>query len=655
MLEFYESFQKCDIPKSLANLVYDTNGQLQLIEELNKVNVFIGANNSGKSLILREILRDKRNKYYGETRKKQITDLLEKILDKLSVLHSSVGVGCVEVKIQNSQSTVYNFGMFNTARRNELLEIGANCDISSKITTISTLILQHPYALKQYEGLHLFLGPNKGYNIADKNQRDSFAEALNDLRMTVPIVFKELEKFIFPDSSKNLQIYIPSIRTLRPFASATKLKGLTELEYSFESLIVHNGEELPQTIQDLRIGEHEEREKLERFQNFLSEEFFDKKSIVLNLPPKAKNSSMTIKIGDEKERPIYELGDGLQMIIILTFPFFNYEKGFVVIEEPELFIHPGLQKRLVNFFCTHKLTENFQIFIATHSNHIIDSISLTSKASLFTVKKKNKEGDNSKNKISDFLLENVANGKETILKLLGITNSSVYLSNSTIWVEGITDKLYIQKYISEYIKQSDLKEEFKDCKNFQEGLHYSFSLTGGDSIVHWNFDEESEYEEYTKSIIVYKFCSKSFLIVDNDFGKNTKRKEALVKLLNDRFYELNCPEIENLLTEDIIKKTIMEYSTVKNAVDTNILPDLKSDILTKNKLGYVIDEILLKDFPKAKKFSNASKEGKKSGLKSADKFDFCTIALDHIQYKTMSNEAKELVEKLLRFVKSQNL
>ena len=364
---------------------------------------------------------------------------------------------------------------------------------------------------------------------------------------------------------------------------------------------------------------------------------------------------MTIKIGDEREQPIYNLGDGLQMVIILTFPFFAYERGFIVIEEPELFIHPGLQKRLLNFLCNHPRTKHFQIFIATHSNHVVDSINLTNKVSLFSVQKKFKSNNEKEDeKLPDFIVENVAYGDQNLLRLLGITNSSVYLSNSTVWVEGITDRLYIQKFITEYLKQSVIKDKYKVCKDYQEGINYSFALTGGDSIVHWDFDDASEYEEYKNSIIVKKFCGKSLLIVDCDFGKNLKRKQYLKELLGNRFIELKLPEIENLLSVEIIKKTLIDFESVGSKIDLDDLPEIDHGLLRKHKIGYIIDEKLLKKHVSIKLFARKSRKKENASLKSADKYFFCEKSLKYININSMSKQSVKLVEQILDFIIMQN-
>ena len=57
-----------------------------------------------------------------------------------------------------------------------------------------------------------------------------------------------------------------------------------------------------------------------------------------------------------------------------------------------------------------------------------------------------------------------------ILMNLGVQNSSVFLSNATIWVEGITDRLYLRAYMKKYIEElenSDDEKNKNEAKNLR--------------------------------------------------------------------------------------------------------------------------------------------------------------------------------------------
>ena len=82
-----------------------------------------------------------------------------------------------------------------------------------------------------------------------------------------------------------------------------------------------------------------------------------------------------------------------------------------------------------------------QFFITTHSNHIIDLYNGTDNISIYKFKNSNKEK-------SRFYMERVLPNDVSILDEIGAKNSSVFMSNCTIWVEGISDKIYLTKYLT---------------------------------------------------------------------------------------------------------------------------------------------------------------------------------------------------------------
>src|SRR6266481_5930628 len=65
-------------------------------------------------------------------------------------------------------------------------------------------------------------------------------------------------------------------------------------------------------------------------------------------------------------------------------------------------------------------------------------------------------------------------------------NSSVFLSNSTIWVEGITDRRYVSHYLDLY--QNHLRDEseansLSAPRRYRQDLHYSFVEYAGATLL----------------------------------------------------------------------------------------------------------------------------------------------------------------------------
>ncbi len=650
MLKFYEAYQQYNIPPALKDELFDRDGNnLEAIKNINKINIFIGPNNSGKSKIIRELLREKPALFYGEHNWQRIETPLRAFFDTVQTSLKTISAA-EHFVINNSQNgAVINSDEIEN-KKLQYLVYTKNYNITEVIEHIRQQYISMPSGLNRTVAYNMRAQNSEAH--FDAAKVESLFRVLEELSAAAVILIGKLQDLEIPETIKDAfsKVYIPSVRTLRPFGSRADIKKETLEEYNFPANIeIYNGQNLPGEISKLKNTGFESRQKINDFEELLSREFFESKKVTLTYEQDKK--ILLIKIGDEKERPIYELGDGLQMIIILTFPFFDNLRGIIVIEEPELFIHPGLQKTFIKFLLSHKVTDNFQVFLATHSNHIIDSINSSPEVSIFSVRKKEKAIDNGPEKIPDFVVENVAFGNSNVLNLLGITTSSVYLSNCTIWVEGITDKIYIQKFITSYLETLTPESDYFVCKKFREGTHYSFALTAGDSIVHWDFDETNEYDNDTDKIIVEKFCAKSLVIVDNDFGKGAERKNSFSKLLGDRFIVLDLPEIENYLPMSVINDTVMDYSSVLKAVKDDNMDVLAGSNLENHKIGYVIDQLLLKKYPGVKLFSAPGGTG---SLRKGDKYDFCKKALAHISKNNLSHTSITLVEKILAFIVSNN-
>jgi predicted ATP-dependent endonuclease of OLD family len=160
---------------------------------------------------------------------------------------------------------------------------------------------------------------------------------------------------------------------------------------------------------------------------------------------------------------------------------------------------------------------------------------------------------------SPYLITNVQSQEVQLLDSLGIRNSSVFISNCTIWVEGITDRLYLNKFM-EVLQKDDLKESY-GTKRLKEDLHFSYIEYGGANIIHYSFDNSENWER----IKAAKISQKILLIVDKDGtsedSEDTKsrRLKELREHLGENLVVLPCREIENTLSSKVIKSTLQDF------------------------------------------------------------------------------------------------
>ncbi len=397
-------------------------------------------------------------------------------------------------------------------------------------------------------------------------------------------------------------------------------------------LNIMTGGNLYKTIKSMLLGEEAARKLISEFQTFLRETFFtDYES--LQIIPNEDKKVLYLKIGND-ERAIYDWGDGTQQLIVILFSLFIHkdEKDkLFFIEEPEIYLHPGILRKFIEVI-NSDVFPNHQYFITTHSNAILDvSADTNINMSIFKFTK----NKNSGNGEAAFVIEQCNSGDISLLNVLGVRNSSVFLSNCSIWVEGITDRLYLKHYLNLYFKKNG------NINRFRENIDYTFIEYGGNNITHFNFDEEDSNDINAKYI-----NNRIFLIADNDNTKpgtkKDERKKHFEEILGDNFYELPVTEIENLLPQKAIENILIKQN-----------PDFAGSIRQKfeeerkyksQKLGRYIDK-LFKDV-ELKKYSAESGTIK-------NKLAFCQTAIEIIDdYDMLTDEAKELVEKIVAFIQA---
>ncbi len=605
------------------------------LKSLSKSNIFIGANNSGKSRFMRELFYD---------------DINVKFLNYDSLF----------LRLNNEILT-YNNNIKNLKEHIDRSEFTNETSSNYNFITIDNIVYYGISQIKTYINNEM----NKIYNDF-KNMKDLTIriEILRDIpSLTDPngkvsgfVRYKkeilkninniiEYLKEIKGYLSKIKKIYIPTLRGLRPYFNDEKKDKISDVyaqrtqndyfpelnnvdnEEDYENHEVFTGLTLYQQVKEHLLGDLNKREIIAEYQRFLSENFFENEEITLI--PKINDDVLTIKIGNEDERPVYELGDGIQSIIILTFPLFvnKGNKALFFIEEPELNLHPYLQRVLIDVF-NYDSFKDYQYFFTTHSNHFLDLTLDFENISIYTFKKQ------IENENTVFNITNVHSGDFKPLELLGVRNSSVFLANCTIWVEGITDRLYLRQFLRVYAEYLG-----DDDKKFREGLHYAFIEYEGNNITHWSFlDQEDKPMDY-------KFINQNiFLIADDDGGSKSERHKKLKESLGNNFYKLPVREIENILSWNIIKNVIAEYEG-KDSEELNFKVKITEKTYKNKKIDKFIDGNLL---------GKHRKYGSESGT-IKDKINFCRKAVNNIKnYCDLSSDAKKLVEALYHFIEIHN-
>ncbi|HCA5148045.1 TPA: AAA family ATPase, partial [Acinetobacter baumannii] len=608
------------------NYTSDNEENYNKILEIKRLNFFIGKNNAGKSRFLRNFFSSKTPSHRYQIK------LFRQLLS-------------VSQELQEEDEYKY------------LKERGSYSDFLSQLKSfqetlnysVDSSAEQFKYCLDYLNSMGLLhkFGSSQHTN----NLKNEFKEQYQD---SVDLSL-DSEKF-----------YLPILRGMRPVTEIENKQPYIERaqkdyfrniqNFNVKSIIT--GESLYHELKVHLLGEPEQRDLIKSYENKLSQYFFDNEPI--SLIPKHDQDVVNIKIGSDRQFPISELGDGLQQIIILTYEAFikKQQTHSFFVEEPELHMHAGMVRQLMNFYLNE--TQHYYFF-TTHSNHLLDMVDESDQVIIQKFVKQPKSEDP---KEFEFKIYRCDRDRD-LLASLGVKPSSVYLANCTIWVEGITDRLYITKYMEKYLSElenSDL-EQYKKYRRFMPNYHYIFVEYAGSNLTHWSFSDDYADHLEDKGLSAKAVASEMLLIADGDIQGKAERVSILKSELNkENYYILECKETENTLPKSsIVRVAKVRFPRMKPETKKSYDISLIDGITDENYfdhanygIGKLIDSKIKKPSSTTKKTAFADGNGVGT-IKY--KLDFCREIIKDFDENPdwqLTPKAKALCERIFKHIEKCN-
>ncbi|MES0094587.1 ATP-binding protein [Mesorhizobium sp. M0030] len=493
--------------------------EVQEIGPLERINIFIGQNNSGKSNVIRYISR-----YLSATLgSKKVTVAPTDIprsgytTAKYTWMLFPIDVECAEIAFGKSKWAPHVIDVMKKL----LTSIDAGTMIWLPISPNEGKYFKDPILLRAMIG-----------KINDEQQNQiyrTWANLSNSRDGTIDdwlpwIIQSYVKQFINP-------VGVVVIQALRRIDTR-----LDEFRPEFGPSAGHD--EIIDKLAALASppwNKQEDRVRFSAIERFINT-VLSRNDVKVEIP----YDKQTINISmDGRVLPVEALGTGLHQIILMAANVISVTDSVVCIEEPEIHLHPELQRQFMRFLETE--TTN-QYFITTHSAHVMDAVD----AAVFSVELK--EG-------STYFRRAIGRqSRRAICDDLGYRPSDLLQSNCIIWVEGPSDRLYLNQWIS------------KKDRTLVEGIHYSIMFYGGRLLSHLKV-EDSEVDEFIQLLPINRFPC---IVIDSDKRSKHARMNETKKRIVREFdgasafsWVTKGKEIENYLsdeTRDSVSKSIHKGS-----------------------------------------------------------------------------------------------
>lgn len=271
-------------------------------------------------------------------------------------------------------------------------------------------------------------------------------------------------------------------------------RAISSTDYRGSTLPSKSGKGFPGMLLSMLAPRAEEyyasKLRLERINSFVRE-VLQRDTAELLVPHDAETVHVAL---EDRVLPLSRMGAGIEQVVLLAAICTEYENSLVMIEEPDAYLHPTLQRQLLHYL--KRRTTNTYL-CSTHSAALLD----TDEGNVWGVDWDPEQGTKSQSVTS-------ADGRASLAHRLGFRASDLVQANFVIWVEGPSDRIYLKRWL-----------EIQNPK-LLEHVHYSFIMYGGVLGEHLSASDEASGRisrgRLDDFILVSRINRNSVFVMDSD-------------------------------------------------------------------------------------------------------------------------------------------
>ncbi len=249
--------------------------------------------------------------------------------------------------------------------------------------------------------------------------------------------------------------------------------------------------------------------------------------------------------------PLSKSGSGLKTILLVLLNLLvvpkiknkNKSKFVFAFEELENNLHPALLRRLFQYIEEYAISEKTHIFLTTHSSTALDFFGVSKNAQIIHVLH---DGESARTTTVSAHFDRLR-----VVYELGAKPSDLLQANGIIWVEGPSDRIYLNHWIDLYSEE-----------RFQEGRDYQCAFYGGSLLAQTQFRPPEEAQTDLANLLrvnpnIIVVCDGDRTAKDSDIKGRVKRiKTEVQKIPDAHIWITDAKEIENYIPGSVLEKAL---------------------------------------------------------------------------------------------------